>query len=284
MRPRIHQRSAFGLIELLVIIAIIAILIALLVPAVQKVREAAMRTQSMNNLKQIGLAFHNFHDGNGRLPFNGSNSAVGNVKYSAEAKDGKTESGSWAFQILPYIEQLQLFNNVTRDAGIAIYLCPARGRPLVETSNGGGAWTDYFYNNYINNALEATKTSSADKQRRFNDITDGTSNTIMIGHGNIRTSQYKANADVTLSSNIFKGGTSGTARAGNSTTKDQPSNPGGVTLSRDSDKAPVLGSWGGPFAGGALMAYADGSVRFMSYSVENFSAYLTPAGGEVIND
>ena len=283
MRPRIHQRSAFGLIELLVIIAIIAILIALLVPAVQKVREAAARTQSTNNLKQIAIAVHSFHDANRRLPFNGSNSAVGNVKYSADAKDGKVESGSWAFQILPYIDQQPLFNQVIRNAGIAIYICPGRGRPSVETSNGGGAWTDYFYNNYINNAMEATKTSSADKQRTLVDITDGTSNTIFFGHGNIRTSQYKSDADVTLSSNIFKGGTSGTARAGNSTTLKEPSNPGGVTLARDSDKAPTLGSWGGPFPQGSLMAMGDATVRMFPYSMENLSAFLTPAGGEVVN-
>jgi type II secretory pathway pseudopilin PulG len=274
---------AFGLLELLVIIAIIAILIALLIPAVQKVREAAMRVRSTNNLKQIALAAHSFHDANRRLPFNGSNSGVGNVKYSAEAKDGKTESGSWAFQILPYVDQQVLFNKVTRNVGIAVYMCPGRGRPAVETSNGGGAWTDYFYNNYINNALEATKTSSADKQRTLVDTTDGTSNTVFFGHGNIRTSQYQAEADVALSCNIFKGGTSGTARAGNSTTKDEPGNPGGVTLSRDSDKAPTLGSWGGPFPQGCLMAMGDGVVRMFPYSLENLGAFLTPAGGEVVN-
>src|SRR5262245_51070799 len=72
MKTRLsHERRGFTLIELLVVIAIIAILIALLVPAVQKVREAAARTQSTNNLKQIGLAMQSFHDANKRIPFNG---------------------------------------------------------------------------------------------------------------------------------------------------------------------------------------------------------------------
>jgi prepilin-type N-terminal cleavage/methylation domain-containing protein len=279
------RRKGFGLIELLVVIAIIAILLALLLPAVQKVREAAMRTQSTNNLKQIAISFHSFHDANKRIPFNGSNSAVGNVKYSALATGGKVESGSWAFQILPYIEQGPLFNKVDRTVGIAVYLCPGRGRPSVEIAkDGGGAWTDYFYNNYINDASVATKASAADKLHRLVDFTDGTSNTIIVGHGNIRTSQYKSDANVTLSSNIFNGGTSGTMRAGDSTTLNKPGDPGGVTLQRDSDKAPTIGSWGGPFAQGGLMAFGDGSVHMFPYNIQSFSAFLTPAGGDEVGN
>src|ERR1700691_354999 len=107
--PRVRRPCrAFTLIELLVVIAIIAILIALLVPAVQKVREAAARTQSTNNLKQIGLASHSFHDANKRLPFNGvaANAVTPTgITYSQQAVANSFTSGSWGFQISSYIDQ-----------------------------------------------------------------------------------------------------------------------------------------------------------------------------------
>jgi prepilin-type N-terminal cleavage/methylation domain-containing protein len=277
--PMRSKRSGFGIIELLVVLAIIAFLIALLVPAVQKVREAAMRTQSMNNLKQIGLAAHNFHDVNKRFPFNGSDKAAGNVKYTKAAKDGTATSGSWGFQILPYIEQGPIYTKINREAAVITYLCPGRGRPGVETSNGGGAWSDYFWNNYLNDDKAAEKPDNADKRNSLIRITDGTSNTVLCGHGNISIDQYKDKADVKMCSNIFNGGTTGTIRAG----KNGAVNPAGVTLQRDSKKAPDLGSWGGPFPNGALIGICDGSVRMISYNAETFNAMLTPNGGEVVN-
>ena len=240
--------------------------IALLVPAVQKVREAAARTQSVNNLKNIGLGFHSYHDMQKRFPFNGTRPAAG----------GDTLSGSWAFQILPFMDQAPMFQQVNRSQPVLAYMCPGRMRPNIEA--GGGAWTDYFYNNYLNDPMQASNPAAPSKERSVARITDGTSNTIMLGHGNINTLHYQIPANVTGSTNIFAGGTAGTMRAGD----NGQTLPTGVLLRRDGPFAPHVGSWGGPFPQGALMTLCDGTVRMMPYTATSLNAFLTPTGNEAV--
>src|SRR5882672_5693188 len=104
---RMSRRSGFTLIELLVVIAIIGVLISLLLPAVQKVREAANRTQCLNNMKQMGLALHNYHDTYKRFPPALDSSLL---PYRPAPYSGWTPYWSWMAYILPFIEQDNLWN------------------------------------------------------------------------------------------------------------------------------------------------------------------------------
>src|SRR5438034_329774 len=142
------RKAGFTVIELLVVIAIIAVLIALLVPAVQRVREAAARTQCTNNLKQIALAFHNFHDTIKHFPQGGWNPPGATA---ADLNDRR--QWGWCYQILPYIEQEALYNSTNiatlRTTPVKLYYCPSRriaqdynGHNVIDYAGNAGSATD----------------------------------------------------------------------------------------------------------------------------------------------
>jgi len=279
-------RRAFTLIELLVVIAIIAILIALLVPAVQKVREAAARTQSINNLKNIVLASHNYHDATKYLPFGGNKNAV----------TGNAESGTFFFQILPYMDQTPMFTGnggslapagTSLTTSIAAYMCPGRARSTAVTA---GPSTDYMYNVCLNNQAAgnvSSTTTTPNNKMSLGAMQDGSSNTIFVGHGQISLTDY-ASAYVTgKAGNIFTVPTTGTdwstTRGFTQTTALVPLTGPTAGFARDPAAAATLNQWGGPFAQGGLMGMGDGTVRMFPYSINGatFGAFLTPNNGEV---
>src|SRR2546428_1108709 len=131
-----HRRPAFTLVELLVVIAIIGVLVALLVPAVQAARESARRMKCQSSLKQFGIAFHNHHDVLGILPDGGENwdpIAWPRVFISGAPATAPKQNWGWGYQLLPYIEQVNVWTNnndiAVRGSVIPIYFCPTRRKP-----------------------------------------------------------------------------------------------------------------------------------------------------------
>jgi prepilin-type N-terminal cleavage/methylation domain-containing protein len=223
-RTPLGARHGFTLIELLVVIAIIAILIALLVPAVQKVREAAAITQCRNNLKQMGLAFHNYHDVYKAFPSGGLTWDINSRTFEGGVPAvHDSQVWGWGFQILPYIDQTPLWeipagssaggpqanDDAVAAALIPVYFCPLVGRPRLNTSYAQGSPAggtpvrglgDYTANagswgtlgdaaasaNSNDGAVVGSTNGSQGATgsglvRTMLNITDGTSNTILIG-------------------------------------------------------------------------------------------------------
>jgi prepilin-type N-terminal cleavage/methylation domain-containing protein/prepilin-type processing-associated H-X9-DG protein len=210
------RRRGFTLIELLVVIAIIGILIGLLLPAVQKIRDTAARAQCTNNLKQIGLALHNYHDSQGSFP---PGYIDGNTNPNSTPDRDVGPGWGWASFLLPYLEQTPLYNQIDFRVGVGlgsnaaisqlplkVYLCPADGTQQTftvwptnivvahgnyvgcngweECFNGaggnpqGGSGTDGLAGGYGGAGVGLFYRNS---KNRIANVTDGLSNTIFVG-------------------------------------------------------------------------------------------------------
>jgi prepilin-type N-terminal cleavage/methylation domain-containing protein/prepilin-type processing-associated H-X9-DG protein len=275
------MRRGFTLIELLVVIAIIAILIGLLVPAVQRVREAAARTQCVNNLKQIGLAIHNYESTYKKLPTPGEG-----LTQDFKAKD--YDLHSFFTYMLPYIEQQAAYsminlnfvyndsrwpsNQTAAKTTISTYLCPSAGG-VVDDPRGYGQ-TSYMPISYTdidpvtgfrNAALKVPGGMTIIKYgaRRITAITDGTSNTIAVGED----SPYRNNETVFP----YQLSTAPDPMAGSSFGVDV--NPSGKR---------AINRWAEPETGNGVSGPPTGdpnSPLFLSIAGPYVNQYATPVGG-----
>jgi prepilin-type N-terminal cleavage/methylation domain-containing protein len=305
MQRPVSRRKAFTLIELLVVIAIIAVLIALLLPAVQQAREAARRTQCKNNLKQLGLAIHNYHDTYLSFPPGGIN--IGGVYYS-----------NWAVGILPYIDQAPLYNlynaNVTNNNAanspvvqvkLAAQNCPSDpyAGQLAMPESGNGSNVNYMTSSYracngvntdANNfwdqdlptgsltpatnrgAMHIVNTSF--NVEKMASILDGTSNTLLVGEWTTKTNIRRTTfwgytytsynqSEICLGAVPDVFGTPDYSLIGN----------GNTTSKR---------AFASFHVGGVHFLMADGAVRFISSNINRptLAALATIAGGEVVGE
>ncbi len=263
------RRAAFTLIELLVVIAIIGILIALLLPAVQKVREAANRMKCANNLKQIGLAFHNFHDTQGNLPDGGKSATQPPVKGPNPPSTGpydRTE-WSWPYQIMPNIEQGNLYNNpddtILKSTPTPIYFCPTRRAPQLYNNKvlgdyAGNAGTDG------DAGSDGVVVREYTQKIRLADITDGTSNTLMVGEKQLNLSQFGTTLGIGDNKNYYGPGWAWDVyRIANSS--------GGQPLGPQPDYSSTMKgdyqNFGSSHPSGFNAVFADGSVHLLPFTI-----------------
>ncbi|UUO05268.1 DUF1559 domain-containing protein [Blastopirellula sp. J2-11] len=289
-----RKRFAFTLVELLVVIAIIGVLIALLLPAVQQAREAARRSQCNNNLKQWNLAFHNHSDVFKHFPVGRQNGTFGPRR-------------TWVVTAWPFVEQLALFDQYdltkhfhesphivqSADTGLCanpvdIYFCPSDG--------GSRLWKGDVYwrsrANYVvgfgdNAAANAALRSAPFKYNEkvdFRDITDGTSNTMMISEivkaaedtnnderGDIFNDDIAA---AWFSTHSTPNSGVDSLRVCVNTAPNPPCDTGSTKKNSARSKHP----------GGVNVGFGDGSVRFISQTIDlaTYQALGTTQGGEVI--
>jgi prepilin-type N-terminal cleavage/methylation domain-containing protein/prepilin-type processing-associated H-X9-DG protein len=282
-------RGAFTLIELLVVIAIIAILIGLLVPAVQQVREAANRIQCRNNLKQIGLAFHNHHDTLKFFPTGGWYWWSPPTYLNGKPAIGANQQAGWGFQILPYIEATNLWRGgkastdldrqfLVTGTTVPLYFCPSRRGPQTVTfadpSLFNGVPVPHALSDYAGSNREGTGVVCRFSPTRMADITDGTSNTLMVGEKRV---------NLLYLGQPQRGDDLGYAAGwGDNIVRSTSRTPHVDSLNPDSTSRRRFGS---SHIGGFNAVFADGSVRFIPFTIDRtvFSALGNKSDGLAVD-
>jgi prepilin-type N-terminal cleavage/methylation domain-containing protein len=298
-----RPRNAFTLIELLVVIAIVAILIGMLLPAVQKVREAAARSKCTNNLKQIGLAMHSYHDVNNKFPQGGGDPGTENPAV-------RVFYFSWTFHVYPYIEQGPLhnllagvdpFTNVTTIAGgntilrkldttpIPIFYCPSRRSVQLYH---GDAVTDYAgcAGSSTTDGIIVINNSPTYAVVRIASVTDGLSQTLLAGERRVNVADINSGNDCYDNEPAVR-----PANDCDVIRRAQASNGSWLTPQPDINQSTTLSC--GWFAGQGLCQFGsahpgvmigllgDGSVRPIKFSIDplTFKNLAVRNDGQVIN-